>query len=194
MTGPAEGVGVCDEADLVGLTRPINNPLAFLSSKLSSVNGVEEPGGNHVVPSKWNSKSSLLGDYTCCDLVVKLKECKRREGPSTPEPAPAPPEPAAPQEPETPDLPEDCSKGWQMPAGSLTLQVRTSVLPGLIPAEGRSSPGSPWAHDLTSASEDGDLSPLRSVCVTLGRSPIFSESLSHCVSDGENVVCSTGLE
>ncbi|XP_070131659.1 (E2-independent) E3 ubiquitin-conjugating enzyme FATS isoform X3 [Equus caballus] len=67
------------------------------------------------------------GDYTCCDLVVKLKECKRREGPSTPEPAPAPPEPAAPQEPETPDLPEDCSKGWQMPAGSLTLQEALEV-------------------------------------------------------------------
>ena len=42
--------------DLVGLTRPINNPLVFLLSKLSSLsNGVEEPGENHSVLSKWNS-------------------------------------------------------------------------------------------------------------------------------------------
>jgi hypothetical protein len=41
--------------DLVSLTRLINYPLAFLFSKLSSVsNGVEEPGKNHLVPSKWN--------------------------------------------------------------------------------------------------------------------------------------------
>lgn len=80
MIGLVEGVGVCDEVDFVGLTRFINNLLAFLFLKLFFVNGVEELGGNYVVFFKWNFKFSFLGDYICCDLVVKLKECKRREG------------------------------------------------------------------------------------------------------------------
>ncbi|XP_004438932.2 PREDICTED: centrosomal protein C10orf90 homolog [Ceratotherium simum simum] len=62
------------------------------------------------------------GDYTCCDLVVKLKEYKKSEDPTMPEPEPAPPEPAPPEEPQTPDLSEDCSQCQQMPASSLTLQ------------------------------------------------------------------------
>lgn len=111
--------------DLVGLTRPINNPLAFPFSKLSSVsNGVEKPGEKRLVPSKWNSKSSLPGDYTCCDLVVKIKECKESEHPANPKSKPAPPEPAPPEDPETHVLPEDCSESQQGPESSLTLQVR----------------------------------------------------------------------
>ncbi|XP_032464776.1 (E2-independent) E3 ubiquitin-conjugating enzyme FATS isoform X2 [Phocoena sinus] len=69
----------------------------------------------------------LEGDYTCCDLVVKIKECKKREQPTTPEPEPVPTEPENPQGPETHDLPEDCSKSQQMPAGSLTLQEALEV-------------------------------------------------------------------
>ena len=111
--------------DLVGLTRPINNPLAFPFSKLSSVsNGVEKPGEKRLVPSKWNSKSSLPGDYTCCDLVVKIKECEESEHPANPKSKPAPAEPAPPEDPETHVLPEDCSEIQQGPESSLTLQVR----------------------------------------------------------------------
>ncbi|KAF5922305.1 hypothetical protein HPG69_006907 [Diceros bicornis minor] len=62
------------------------------------------------------------GDYTCCDLVVKLKEYKKSEDPTMPEPEPAPPEPAPPEESQTPDLSEDCFQCQQMPASSLTLQ------------------------------------------------------------------------
>lgn len=130
--------------DLVSLTRPINNPLAFLFSKLSSVsNGIEESGENPLVPSKWDSKSSLLGDYTCCDLVVKIKECKKSEDPTMPEPSTAAPSPAPPETAESPGLSEDCSEPQQMPTRSLTLQVRPSVCRGLIPAKGRGFLGSP---------------------------------------------------
>ncbi|XP_053063011.1 (E2-independent) E3 ubiquitin-conjugating enzyme FATS isoform X2 [Acinonyx jubatus] len=57
------------------------------------------------------------GDYKCCDLVVKIKECRKREEP----------EPAPPERPETPDLSEDCSEYQQTPAGSLTLQEALEV-------------------------------------------------------------------
>ncbi|XP_027625892.1 (E2-independent) E3 ubiquitin-conjugating enzyme FATS isoform X3 [Tupaia chinensis] len=67
------------------------------------------------------------GDYTCCDLVVKIKECKKSEDPITPEPSPASPSPAPCEEPETPDLSEDCSEPQQMPAHSLTLQEALEV-------------------------------------------------------------------
>ncbi|XP_059982514.1 (E2-independent) E3 ubiquitin-conjugating enzyme FATS isoform X3 [Lagenorhynchus albirostris] len=71
--------------------------------------------------------SYTAGDYTCCDLVVKIKECKKSEQPTTPEPEPAPTEPETPQGPETHDLPEDCSKSPQMPTSSLTLQEALEV-------------------------------------------------------------------
>lgn len=107
------------------LGRPANS-LVFLFPRLSS--GVEQPGENPWVPSKWNSESSLLGDYTCSDLVVKIKECKRREGPTTSKPEPAALEPAPATGPEAPALSEDCLERQQTPASSLTLQVRPSVL------------------------------------------------------------------
>ncbi|XP_044896749.1 (E2-independent) E3 ubiquitin-conjugating enzyme FATS isoform X8 [Felis catus] len=71
--------------------------------------------------------SYTAGDYKCCDLVVKIKECRKREEPEpappkAAPPEPAPPEPAPPARPETPDLSEDCSEYQQTPAGSLTLQ------------------------------------------------------------------------
>lgn len=73
--------------------------------------------------------SYRAGDYTCCDLVVQIKECKKGEATTPePEPEPAPPEPAPPEEPETPDLREDCSECQQIPASSsLTLQEALEV-------------------------------------------------------------------
>ncbi|XP_027786088.2 (E2-independent) E3 ubiquitin-conjugating enzyme FATS isoform X1 [Marmota flaviventris] len=67
------------------------------------------------------------GDYTCCDLVVKIKECKKSEEPTVPEPSPEPPSPeppspAAPQGAETFNLSEEGSELEQTPANSLTLQ------------------------------------------------------------------------
>ncbi|XP_045883308.1 (E2-independent) E3 ubiquitin-conjugating enzyme FATS isoform X2 [Meles meles] len=77
------------------------------------------------------------GDYKCCDLVVKIKECGKSEEPepASPEPAspkPAPPkpvplEPEPPEPPESPDLSEDCPEGLRTPAGSLTLQEALEV-------------------------------------------------------------------
>ncbi|XP_037660246.1 (E2-independent) E3 ubiquitin-conjugating enzyme FATS isoform X9 [Choloepus didactylus] len=67
------------------------------------------------------------GGYRCCDLVVKIKECKKGEDSNTLKPEPVPPEPAPPREPETPDLPEDCSEPQQTPASSLTLQEALEV-------------------------------------------------------------------
>ncbi|XP_048647337.1 (E2-independent) E3 ubiquitin-conjugating enzyme FATS isoform X5 [Marmota marmota marmota] len=67
----------------------------------------------------WSYKA---GDYTCCDLVVKIKECKKSEEPTVPEPSPEPPSPAAPQGAETFNLSEEGSELEQTPANSLTLQ------------------------------------------------------------------------
>ncbi|XP_045665302.1 (E2-independent) E3 ubiquitin-conjugating enzyme FATS isoform X3 [Ursus americanus] len=66
--------------------------------------------------------SYTAGDYKCCDLVVKIKECRKSE-----EAEPATPEPATPEPPETPDLSEDCSEGQRTPVGSLTLQEALEV-------------------------------------------------------------------
>lgn len=62
--------------------------------------------------------SYRAGDYTCCDLVVQIKECETQEAVAAAIPGPAPSE-----EPETPDRPAGCSECRQAPAGcSLTLQ------------------------------------------------------------------------
>ncbi|XP_070637184.1 (E2-independent) E3 ubiquitin-conjugating enzyme FATS isoform X4 [Bos indicus] len=71
--------------------------------------------------------SYTAGDYTCCDLVVKIKECKESEHPTNPESKPAPTEPAPPEDPETHVLPEDCSESQQGPESSLTLQEALEV-------------------------------------------------------------------
>ncbi|XP_019509732.1 PREDICTED: centrosomal protein C10orf90 homolog [Hipposideros armiger] len=72
-------------------------------------------------------RESPRGDYTCCDLVVKIKECKQREDSATSEPQPAAPAPAPSKEPNTPDLQEDCSECQQTPVSSLTLQEALEV-------------------------------------------------------------------
>ncbi|KAI5175064.1 (E2-Independent) E3 Ubiquitin-Conjugating Enzyme Fats [Manis pentadactyla] len=73
--------------------------------------------------------SYTAGEYTCSDLVVKIKECKRREGPSTskPKPEPAALEPAPAARPEAPALSEDYSERQQTPASSLTLQEALEI-------------------------------------------------------------------
>ncbi|XP_059251939.1 (E2-independent) E3 ubiquitin-conjugating enzyme FATS isoform X1 [Mustela nigripes] len=76
--------------------------------------------------------SYTAGDYQGCDLVVKIKECRKSEEPepAAPKPAPpkpVPPEPTPPEPPETPGLSEDCSEGPRTPAGSLTLQEALEV-------------------------------------------------------------------
>uniref|UniRef100_A0A2K6KF56 Chromosome 10 open reading frame 90 n=2 Tax=Rhinopithecus bieti TaxID=61621 RepID=A0A2K6KF56_RHIBE len=67
------------------------------------------------------------GDYTCCDLVVKIKECKKSEDPTTPELSTAAPSPAPPERAGSPGLSEDCSEPQQTPARSLTLQEALEV-------------------------------------------------------------------
>ncbi|XP_055208050.2 (E2-independent) E3 ubiquitin-conjugating enzyme FATS isoform X4 [Gorilla gorilla gorilla] len=71
--------------------------------------------------------SYRAGDYTCCDLVVKIKECKKSEDPTTPEPSLAAPSPAPRDGAGSPGLSEDCSESQQTPARSLTLQEALEV-------------------------------------------------------------------
>uniref|UniRef100_A0A2K6KF40 Chromosome 10 open reading frame 90 n=1 Tax=Rhinopithecus bieti TaxID=61621 RepID=A0A2K6KF40_RHIBE len=71
--------------------------------------------------------SYRAGDYTCCDLVVKIKECKKSEDPTTPELSTAAPSPAPPERAGSPGLSEDCSEPQQTPARSLTLQEALEV-------------------------------------------------------------------
>ncbi|XP_058527809.1 (E2-independent) E3 ubiquitin-conjugating enzyme FATS isoform X2 [Ochotona princeps] len=71
------------------------------------------------------------GDYTCCDLVLKIKGCKKSASATAPEPSPSPPPPSPsppPAEgPETLGLSEISSRLQQTPAGSLTLQEALEV-------------------------------------------------------------------
>uniref|UniRef100_A0A8C6W4H8 DNA segment, Chr 7, ERATO Doi 443, expressed n=1 Tax=Nannospalax galili TaxID=1026970 RepID=A0A8C6W4H8_NANGA len=67
-------------------------------------------------------------DYTCCDLVVKLKECEKSEDPDiTSEPSPVPPSPTTSEEPQSSDLLEDGSKPQHPLASSMTLQEALEV-------------------------------------------------------------------
>ncbi|KAL2769109.1 (E2-independent) E3 ubiquitin-conjugating enzyme FATS isoform 3 [Daubentonia madagascariensis] len=66
--------------------------------------------------------SYTAGDYTCCDLVVKIKGHEESKDPPAPEPSPAPP-----KGPESPDPCEDCPEPQQTPANSLTLQEALEV-------------------------------------------------------------------
>ncbi|KAH0508026.1 Centrosomal protein [Microtus ochrogaster] len=62
-------------------------------------------------------------DYTCCDLVVKLKEYKKHEDLlATPEPSPATPSPTAAEEPRSSDLLEGSSEPRHLLSSSMTLQ------------------------------------------------------------------------
>uniref|UniRef100_G1QJH5 Chromosome 10 open reading frame 90 n=1 Tax=Nomascus leucogenys TaxID=61853 RepID=G1QJH5_NOMLE len=90
-------------------------PLRDVCASLQEDNGVQ-------IESKFPK-----GDYTCCDLVVKIKECKKSEDPTTPEPSPAAPSPAPSDGAGSPGLSEDCSEPQQTPARSLTLQEALEV-------------------------------------------------------------------
>ncbi|XP_008844210.1 (E2-independent) E3 ubiquitin-conjugating enzyme FATS [Nannospalax galili] len=71
---------------------------------------------------------SYRADYTCCDLVVKLKECEKSEDPDiTSEPSPVPPSPTTSEEPQSSDLLEDGSKPQHPLASSMTLQEALEV-------------------------------------------------------------------
>ncbi|XP_063100993.1 (E2-independent) E3 ubiquitin-conjugating enzyme FATS isoform X3 [Cavia porcellus] len=68
------------------------------------------------------------GDYTCCDLVVKIKECKKSENSTTPpEVSPASPSPTLLKGPEAPGLSEDSPHPQETPANPLTLQEALEV-------------------------------------------------------------------
>nr|XP_042141176.1 (E2-independent) E3 ubiquitin-conjugating enzyme FATS isoform X6 [Peromyscus maniculatus bairdii]XP_042141181.1 (E2-independent) E3 ubiquitin-conjugating enzyme FATS isoform X6 [Peromyscus maniculatus bairdii] len=68
-------------------------------------------------------------DYTCCDLVVKLKEYKKHEDHvATPEPSPATPSPTMAEEPQSSDPLEDGSEPRHLLlASSMTLQEALEV-------------------------------------------------------------------
>uniref|UniRef100_A0A8C6I0K9 DNA segment, Chr 7, ERATO Doi 443, expressed n=1 Tax=Mus spicilegus TaxID=10103 RepID=A0A8C6I0K9_MUSSI len=65
-------------------------------------------------------------DYTCCDLVVKLKECEKNEDPTvTPEPSPVTPSPSTPEGAQSSDPSEDSYE--PLLASSMTLQEALEV-------------------------------------------------------------------
>ncbi|XP_012877337.1 PREDICTED: centrosomal protein C10orf90 homolog [Dipodomys ordii] len=66
------------------------------------------------------------GDYTCCDLVVRIKECEKEDR-GTPESSSAPLSPVQPARPQTPDLLEDGSEPQQTPTSPMTLQEALEV-------------------------------------------------------------------
>ncbi|XP_069867577.1 (E2-independent) E3 ubiquitin-conjugating enzyme FATS [Dipodomys merriami] len=66
------------------------------------------------------------GDYTCCDLVVRIKECEKEDR-GTPESSSAPLSPVQPDRPQTPDLLEDGSEPQQTPTSLMTLQEALEV-------------------------------------------------------------------
>ncbi|XP_007935080.1 (E2-independent) E3 ubiquitin-conjugating enzyme FATS [Orycteropus afer afer] len=67
------------------------------------------------------------GDDACCDVVVKIKECKKNRDVTTAQPSPGAPETAPPEKPGTLDLLGDCSETQATPASSLTLQEALEV-------------------------------------------------------------------
>ncbi|XP_031244491.1 (E2-independent) E3 ubiquitin-conjugating enzyme FATS isoform X1 [Mastomys coucha] len=65
-------------------------------------------------------------DYTCCDLVVKLKECEKHEDPTvTPEPSPATPSPSIPEGTQNSEPSEHSDE--PLLASSMTLQEALEV-------------------------------------------------------------------
>ncbi|MEJ1273714.1 hypothetical protein NN561_004585 [Cricetulus griseus] len=72
-------------------------------------------------------KSAFL-DYTCCDLVVNLKECEKHEDLIfTPEPSPATPSPTTAEGPQSSDPLEGSSEPKHLLGSSMTLQEALEV-------------------------------------------------------------------
>ncbi|XP_075389599.1 (E2-independent) E3 ubiquitin-conjugating enzyme FATS [Tenrec ecaudatus] len=73
------------------------------------------------------------GASTCCDLVVKIKDCKEGEHVTTPQSSPAPPEATPPPGSPAPEEPgpqgplEDCPVPQRKPTSNLTLQEALEV-------------------------------------------------------------------
>lgn len=169
------GRGSVMSRDVCGLARPVHDPRAFPFSKgsprLTAARGREK--------ALRRSLGSPLppGDYTCCDLVVQIKECETREAAAIPGPAPPPPQPAPSEEPETPGLREGCSKCRPAPASSsLTLQVRPSACHTWLPPRGDRS----WGHmtSLRPLRLEACLAFLEAVCLWAGA----LTSLGPCVT------------
>ncbi|XP_054292208.1 (E2-independent) E3 ubiquitin-conjugating enzyme FATS isoform X5 [Pongo pygmaeus] len=131
--GPVHlGTGACPWSGSFPLE---NTELANVGANQVTVRKGEKDHTTHCHASGRANKLSIhipgwsyrAGDYTCCDLVVKIKECKKSEDPTTPEPSPAAPSPAPPDGAGSPGLSEDCSEPQQTPARSLTLQEALEI-------------------------------------------------------------------
>ncbi|XP_031244494.1 (E2-independent) E3 ubiquitin-conjugating enzyme FATS isoform X4 [Mastomys coucha] len=86
----------------------------YTSSRLANQLSIHIPG--------W----SYRADYTCCDLVVKLKECEKHEDPTvTPEPSPATPSPSIPEGTQNSEPSEHSDE--PLLASSMTLQEALEV-------------------------------------------------------------------
>ncbi|XP_011898701.1 PREDICTED: centrosomal protein C10orf90 homolog isoform X3 [Cercocebus atys] len=126
------GTGACPWSGSFPLE---NTELANVGANQVTVRKGEKDHATHCHASGHANQLSIhipgwsyrAGDYTCCDLVVKIKECKKSEDPITPEPATAAPSPAPPETAGSPGLSEDCSEPQQMPTRSLTLQEALEV-------------------------------------------------------------------
>ncbi|XP_070925030.1 (E2-independent) E3 ubiquitin-conjugating enzyme FATS isoform X5 [Macaca nemestrina] len=126
------GTGACPWSGSFPLE---NTELANVGANQVTVRKGEKDHATHCHASGHANQLSIhipgwsyrAGDYTCCDLVVKIKECKKSEDPTTPEPATAAPSPAPPETAGSPGLSEDCSEPQQMPTRSLTLQEALEV-------------------------------------------------------------------
>ncbi|XP_063472825.1 (E2-independent) E3 ubiquitin-conjugating enzyme FATS isoform X4 [Symphalangus syndactylus] len=126
------GTGACPWSGSFPLE---NTELANVGANRVTVRKGEKDHATHCHASSHANQLSIhipgwsysAGDYTCCDLVVKIKECKKSEDPTTPEPSPAAPSPAPSDGAGSPGLSEDCSEPQQTPARSLTLQEALEV-------------------------------------------------------------------
>ncbi|XP_045217667.2 (E2-independent) E3 ubiquitin-conjugating enzyme FATS isoform X4 [Macaca fascicularis] len=126
------GTGACPWSGSFPLE---NTELANVGANQVTVRKGEKDHATHCHASGHANQLSIhipgwsyrAGDYTCCDLVVKIKECKKSEDATTPEPATAAPSPAPPETAGSPGLSEDCSEPQQMPTRSLTLQEALEV-------------------------------------------------------------------
>ncbi|XP_045147315.1 (E2-independent) E3 ubiquitin-conjugating enzyme FATS [Echinops telfairi] len=78
-------------------------------------------------------KEHPTGASKCCDLVVKIKDCKEGEHVTTPQSSPAPPEATPPPGPPSSEEPgpqgplEDCPVPQRTPTSNLTLQEALEV-------------------------------------------------------------------
>ncbi|XP_010619181.1 (E2-independent) E3 ubiquitin-conjugating enzyme FATS isoform X2 [Fukomys damarensis] len=109
------------ERRLPSFLRPRVTLPGFLCPSQDSCTSPREDSGAQI------ERELPKGDYTCCDLVVKIKECKKSEDSTMPEVSPAPPSPTSLKGPVTPGLSEDSPDPQETPASLLTLQEALEV-------------------------------------------------------------------